>query len=166
MKPGCMWTPISPAVPSRNDRPRVEPSPGGSHLIKHWSATQTVIALSSGEAELSGITKGASHALGFQSLARDMGLELRLHIFSDAVAAIGICKRRGLGRVRHLHVADLWIQERLNTRYFLLSKVAGTANPADLLTTYVDKQAILRLLPLLGLHKEAGRAQTAPHLAQ
>eukprot|EP00972_Heterocapsa_arctica_P103210 15210078-Heterocapsa_arctica.AAC.1 len=32
----------------------------GSHCIRSWSTTQSVIALSSGEAELYGIVKGAS----------------------------------------------------------------------------------------------------------
>ena len=41
----------------------------GSHLIKHLSQTQTTVALSSGEAELTGICRGASHGLGLQSNA-------------------------------------------------------------------------------------------------
>ena len=45
----------------------------GAHPIKHWSLTQTTIALSSGEAELSGIRRGASLALGLQSIASDLG---------------------------------------------------------------------------------------------
>lgn len=116
----------------------------GTHLIKHGGSTQSVIALSSGDAELSGITTGASHALGCQSLARDMVLDLSLHILSDAAAAIGICKRRGLGRIRHLHVADLWAQGRLKSGDFILSKIAGSGNPADLLTKYVDNQTLKR----------------------
>ena len=36
----------------------------GRHLIKHWSSTQKVLALSSGEAELSGILKGTSEGFG------------------------------------------------------------------------------------------------------
>ena len=52
----------------------------GGHLIKHWASTQKTIALSSGEAELSGILKGASEGLGAQSLAKDLGLELDLII--------------------------------------------------------------------------------------
>ena len=36
----------------------------GAHQIKHWSSTQSVIALSSGEAKLIGIVKGASNGLG------------------------------------------------------------------------------------------------------
>lgn len=106
----------------------------GTHTIKHWSSTQTTIALSSGEAELSGIVLGASHGLGLQSLALDMDIPLSLHIYSDASAAIGICRRRGLGRIRHLHVGDLWIQEKLKAGDVQLSKIAGAANPADALT--------------------------------
>ena len=34
----------------------------GSHLVKHWSTTQKITALSSGEAELYGVVKGASEA--------------------------------------------------------------------------------------------------------
>ena len=29
---------------------------------------------------------------------------------SDAAAALGICRRRGLGNVRHLAVGDFWVQ--------------------------------------------------------
>jgi hypothetical protein len=45
----------------------------GRHCLKTWSTTQSVIALSSGEAELYGIVKGTAMALGFQSVASDMG---------------------------------------------------------------------------------------------
>ena len=45
----------------------------GSHTVRHWSKTQSTIALSSGEAELSGIGSGIAEALGVQSLARDVG---------------------------------------------------------------------------------------------
>ena len=38
----------------------------GNHVIKTWSHTQSVIALSSGEAEYYGMVKGASYALGMK----------------------------------------------------------------------------------------------------
>ena len=65
----------------------------GKHPIKHWSLTQTTIALSSGEAELSGICRGASLALGLQAIAKDLGIDLKVEILTDATAAIGICRR-------------------------------------------------------------------------
>ena len=67
----------------------------GSHTVRHWSKTQSTIALSSREAELSGIGSWIAETLGFQSLARDMGWELSLTVHSDANTAIGIVRRRG-----------------------------------------------------------------------
>ncbi len=42
----------------------------GSHCVKHWSSTHTSIALSSGEAEFSGVLRGAGQGLGYQTLLR------------------------------------------------------------------------------------------------
>ena len=79
----------------------------GGHCLKHCSTTQSTIALASGKAELHGISKGFSHALGIQALARDVGFENSMRVRSDAAAAIGIARRRGLGRIRHLDVEDI-----------------------------------------------------------
>ena len=137
----------------------------GTHLLKHWATTQPTIALSSGEAELVGILKAASMGLGFQSLASDLGLTLNLHIHSDSSAAIGIARRRGLGKVRHIAVGDLWIQERLRSKDFSLHKVAGAENPADICTKFVDRPTLDKMLNILCLHHEAGRADSAPQIA-
>ena len=136
----------------------------GSHPIKHWSLTQTTIALSSGEAELGGICRGASIALGLKSLAADLGISLQIEILTDATAAIGICRRRGLGKIRHLHVSDLWVQDRLKTGDFKLSKVLGADNPADFLTKHVSRDILMRHMSNSGLQAESGRAGSAPAL--
>ena len=52
-------------------------------------------------------------------------------------AAIGIARRKGLGKSRHLDVTDLWIQDRIKSKAIHLSKVAGAENVADILTKYV-----------------------------
>ena len=136
----------------------------GKHPIKHWSLTQTTIALSSGEAELGGICRGAAIALGLQSLANDLGIELHIEILTDATAAIGICRRRGLGKIRHLHVSDLWVQDRLKKGDFSLSKVLGADNPADLLTKHVSRELMLKHMRAIGITGESGRADSAPTL--
>eukprot|EP00972_Heterocapsa_arctica_P032920 4843584-Heterocapsa_arctica.AAC.1 len=59
----------------------------GGHCTRSWSTTQSVIALSSGEAELYGIVKEASAGLGFQSIANALGSSLYVDIFSDSAAA-------------------------------------------------------------------------------
>ena len=91
----------------------------GNHCVRSWSTTQSVIALSSGEAELYGIVKGASAALCFQSVAADLGVPLSVEIFSDSAAARGMVRRTGLGKVRHIHVQELWVQRFLrNCKFF------------------------------------------------
>ena len=82
----------------------------GSHCIRHWSSTQATLALSSGEAELGGIAKGLSHAIGLRSIAADLGISLSLRVRTDATAAMGMARRLGIGKVRHLDTGLLWIQ--------------------------------------------------------
>ena len=85
----------------------------GWHTVKTWSTTQATVALSSGEAELYSLTKGAAQTLGLVALARDFGVEVEGMIHTDASAAIGIVSRQGLGKTRHIAVQYLWIQERV-----------------------------------------------------
>ena len=134
----------------------------GSCLIKHWSKTQTTISLSSGEAELHGIAYGAAQALGLQSLLRDLGWQVRIRIHSDATAAIGICRRKGIGKIRHLATTDLWIQDKVRSKVIELCKVLGTDNPADVLTKYVSRQVMEPALERIGLVVMSGRPVSAP----
>ena len=126
--------------------------------------TQTTIALSSGEAELGGICRGAPIALGLQALAADLGIVLRIEILTDATAAMGIYRRRGLGKIRHLHVADLWVQDRVRRGDFQLTKIPGIDNPADLSPSHVSGDIMLRHMDFIGIRAEVGRAQSAPTL--
>ena len=137
----------------------------GKHPVKHWSSTQPTVALSSGEAELTGILKGASMGLGFRSLAADLGLTLNLKVHSDSAAAIGISQRRGLGRVRHIAVGDLWIQEKLREGELELVKVLGSENPADIFTKPVERATLIKMMDIMALEQEGGRASSAPQVS-
>ena len=74
----------------------------GGHCIKSWSSNQTIIALSSAEAELYALLKGASQSLGRKSMGADFRDELNIGLWSDASAAIAISQRSGLGKLRHI----------------------------------------------------------------
>ena len=134
----------------------------GKCCIKHWSKTQTTISLSSGEAELHGIAYGAAQALGIQSLLKDAGWKIDVHLHSDATAAIGIARRKGLGKIRHLDCTDLWIQDKIRSKKMKLSKVLGTDNMADVLTKYVDKKTMDAALARMNLIRKSGRPACAP----
>ena len=56
----------------------------GQHVIRSWSSTQTVIALSSGEAEFYSIVKGASQSIGVRSMLKDLGFSFKVNKFTDA----------------------------------------------------------------------------------
>ena len=81
----------------------------GSHVVKGWSTTQSVVALSSGEAEYYGMVRGAATGLGMKAVMKDLGLEARVRVKTDASAAYGIAHRLGLGKVRHLETCQLWL---------------------------------------------------------
>ncbi len=134
----------------------------GTHLLKHWASTQKRITLSSGEAELGAVVRGVSEALGLQSVGRDLGVELRPEVHADSSAAIGICHRCGIGKIRHLAVAQLWVQNLVRAKDVRLHKVLGTLNPADLMTKPLPRAEIDGHLTRLGLSRAVGRAETAP----
>ena len=96
------------------------------------------------------------------SVAKDLGISWTLHLLTDATAAIGICRRRGLGKIRHLATADLWVQDRLRAGDFTLAKIPGADNPADILTKYVERPLLQKHLRTLGMQVEEGRADSAP----
>ena len=87
----------------------------GSHLLLHWSRTQQTVALSSGEAELNAALKGGSEALGFQDMCDELEDDVIIHMYGDSTASRGILHREGKGRIKHLHVRQLWLQEKAQT---------------------------------------------------
>ena len=111
------------------------------------------------------MVRGASEGCGLQSLAADLGITLKFSIHADSSAAIGICRRSGIGRVRHLAVSQLWVQERLRAGGFTLHKVPGDSNPADILTKVVARALMDRHLETMTMRREAGRAASAPLVA-
>ena len=53
-------------------------------------------------------------------------------------AGRGMCQRTGVGKVRHLELRFLWIQERLRLKAFRLNKETTEEMTADILTKYCE----------------------------
>ena len=134
----------------------------GGHLIKSWSKTISVLALSSGEAEPLSIVRASTEALGLRSIYADFGVSMSLRVRSDATAAIGMVSRLGLGRVRHLAVSDLWVQRKSKEGEIAYGKVPGHDNPSDAMTKAVDAITLRRHLVTIGTVILSGRAESAP----
>ena len=87
----------------------------GLHLIKTWSRTQDAITLSSAEAELVALGKLAMELLGLRSMCEEWQLsavDQVSELYADASAALSIAKRQGAGKMRHINVKSLWLQEK------------------------------------------------------
>ena len=136
----------------------------GSHCLRHWSSTQSTIALSSGEAELGGMAKGMSQGLGLRSIGADLGISLQLRLRTDATAAMGMSRRLGVGKIRHLDTSLLWVQDKIRSGDVALEKAAGELNPGDALTKYLDWPTLRGHVERMGLVFEEGRADSAPQL--
>ncbi len=137
----------------------------GSHCIKTWCGTQGTIALSSAEAELIAAVRGAAEGLSARSLAWDLGSECGVNVHIDSSAALGICKRTGIGKIRHLDTRLLWIQDLVRNGTLHVMKVAGQDNPADLMTKHLATDMISEHLVRLNCWPREGRASIAPKCA-
>jgi hypothetical protein len=138
----------------------------GTHVIKSYSKQQRTIALSSAEAELHAMVAASAEALGLLLLMRDMGIEAEGEIYGDSTAALGIAQRNGMGKLRHIRVQALWIQEARAEGRLQYRKVLGSRNPADGLTKYMTSVLLDQHVKTIGLDWRDGRAKSAPGLCE
>jgi hypothetical protein len=122
----------------------------GGHLLKAWSSTQGGIALSSAEAEYYAMVDAATRGFGIKSLAAELGLKINVVLHTDSSGAKSMASRRGAGRVRHIETKWLWLQAAVANGLIKLEKVAGTVNPADLMTKFLAMELIRRHLGFCG----------------
>ena len=95
----------------------------GDHPIKTWSSTQSVVALSTGEAEMYAINKTAATGMGGNAMLNDLGVNLDLRVFTDATTGKSLVTRRGLGKVRHIAVNELWLQSHVQSKALTIVKI-------------------------------------------
>ena len=133
----------------------------GRHLLASSSTTQTVVATSSGESEFYAAAKTASRTLGAVAMAHDLAMELQPCLKIDANAAKGIASRRGVGKIRHLHVATLWLQQCVHERRLRIDKESGKENIADLGTKYLTAPVLKSLLARAGIRELKGKSALA-----
>ena len=134
----------------------------GGAAVKGWSSNQSVIALSSGEAEYYAALKGASQALGFKAMLEDLGITAKIVLYTDSSAARGIIHRAGLGKLRHLETGYLWLQAAVKAKRLQVRKVLGAENPADLFTKHLAAADMWKHLETLMISEEAGRSMAVP----
>ena len=136
----------------------------GGHCIKSWSSTQKSITLSSAEAELVAAVKISAELLGVEQMMAEWGIKVVGEVLVDSSAALGVVNRKGNGKLRHVRVGMLWIQEKQENEELIYSKVHGIANPADLMTKHLTQGIIDSHLMKVGAVILSGRSSLAPEL--
>ena len=79
-------------------------------------------------------SNGAVEGLHVQRLAASLGDDLPLELRTDASAARGVILRQGVGKVRHLQVKQLWLQENVAAGELTIVKIPRAQNCSDALT--------------------------------
>ena len=138
----------------------------GSHFIKSWSRTQKCVTLSSGEAELVAMTKVTAEAIGLQALLLDWGVKVSAKIHADSTAALAIANRKGSGKLRHINVGMLWLQEKRAQDIVDYLKIEGAENPADLMTKHVSPAIMQKMCFKVNGVFRAGRAEQSLHVSK
>ena len=114
----------------------------GRFLLTTYCRQQSVLALSSPEAEYYAAVSLLAEMLHLKNLFEFLGIELPIHLEVDASSAIAIASRMGVGRIRHLDTKYLWAQQIFARRQATLSKISGKKNVADLGTKHVDAETL------------------------
>ena len=131
----------------------------GSHCIKAWCSTQGALALSSAEAEYYSLVEGVLRARGLQNIGKEIGMDgteesVKLKVMIDSSAAKAFVSKRGSGKMRHIEVKWLWLQEEVRKGRVEVGKVRGDLNPADLMTKYLNVKEIEQRLASMSIGLE------------
>ena len=83
-----------------------------------------------------------------QNFLQEIGLlgAFPIELRTDSSAGIAMCRRKGPGRVRHLSVKQLFIQELVGSKRVVLVKWPGEQNLADIGTKVLDPARIEMLI--------------------
>ena len=103
--------------------------------------------------------RATSEAVGITQLAESWGLEATASVLVDSSAALAIVARKGNGKLRHVKVGHLWIQEKAAAGEVTYRKVRGECNPADLMTKYLPAHKVVQLSAQLSQIRLAGHAK-------
>ena len=75
-----------------------------------------------------------SEIIGVGNMLKVMGHAMRKQVLTDSSAANGIVLRRGAGKVKHLEVRQLWVQDHVEKGEIICTEIPRHRNLADLFT--------------------------------
>ncbi len=116
-----------------------------------------MVTLSTCESELVAMGVAAQEGRFVANLLGEMGISVRLKLYSDSSAARAVVARRGVGRLKHLEVRQLWLQDAMRNDELTVSSIPSAENTADLFTKAfprVRHEALAQAIGLAPWHEE------------
>ena len=143
---------------------RKSPSAGvillGSLVLKGYKCKQQIIARISAEAELCAAALGAFELKGIVSLLKGLGYGMKPVLAIDAKATEHILHRQGIGRLKHIYVAYVWMQDEDRSKWLRVRRVKREENVADWGTTPLSKAVIAKhCLALVDMAEENAKCK-------
>ena len=111
-------------------------------------------ALSSAESEIMSASELLREAKALQHLLKSVGFgELPIEMLTDAAAAKAFMHRRGAGRMKHMDIRCMWLQEECERGGYIPKKLPREFNASDMLTKVLAQEKIDKLLKLIRLQR-------------
>ena len=120
------------------------------HLLKAHTRKWKIIARSSAEAKLYATALGASEAKGVERMMRDLGFAVKPVLLTDAKAIDHILHRHGIGKMKHINVAHLWLQDEVKSNRWKVRRDKSEDNLADIGTKGLSKKVIRKHATSMG----------------
>ena len=119
-----------------------------------WKAQlQSVVALSTTEAEFMATTEAFKEALWLQGILQELKqIKGRVTVYSDSQSSIHLCKNPVYHeKSKHIDIRLYWIREKIEEGVIKLEKVRSEDNPADAGTKVLTVSKFRHCLDLLNL---------------
>ena len=80
----------------------------------------------------------------------DLGIAVKPLLAIDAEAIEHILHRQGIGKLKHIDVAYLWVQDEIRSQRLRVHRIRSEENVADLGTKHLSKAVIAKHCLTLG----------------
>jgi hypothetical protein len=121
-------------------------------LIMSYSRVQATPALSSCESELYALGSAASESLWVAGVIQEaFQLDVIPIIEGDSSSALALASRSGVGRLRHIEIPLLAIQEWTQRKRLMLKKIPTATNVSDIGTKFLTAARTAELADMLGI---------------
>ena len=131
-------------------------------VVHHWSRTQPVVALSSGEAEYYSLSSASVECLHLQNLLRELGYSTvsklkqnrdSFDVYTDSNAARSMAVGGSApSRAKHIEIKYHFLKDLILLKKMTINIISSVDNPADLLTKGLPVESHRRHIMALGLY--------------